>query len=197
MKKIFFLFTIGLLLSSCLKNPDQVRVFTELEETKPGYDCIFIMNEDAVPVGTYQNCDPLGQWIQTNLNTEELSILDFPDTITTPLASNVKIRRAFAYPNPVSLNESLNIGFTGLNQHTAKVKLAVINTSNNTILQTTVLSDGTDIIQLNVASNLFDPSTFYRVYFQILGDQDEAFMEGYGNIFICRSSPVDNLTECF
>ncbi|PHN08649.1 hypothetical protein [Flavilitoribacter nigricans] len=185
------------LLSACYQTPDVVPIFNPVEDPR-GLDCILATDENGATIGTFPDCDPLGQWIQTNLNSEELKILDFPDTVTAQLATSLlKVRRAFAYPNPIGVNESLTIGFNGIDQHLVKIKLAVVNEGTQTVQQTTILSDRTDTIQLNIASNIYNPGSYYRVYFQVLGDNDEIFIEGYGNIFICRSATVENVEECF
>lgn len=189
---LFFL----LLLAACRQTPDQITIFNPDDET-PGLDCILVTNADGATIGTYPDCDPLGQWIQSNLNNEELKILDFPDTITTQLSPSITVRRAFAYPNPVALNQPLTIGFNGIDQHVVKIKLAVVNESTQTVQQRTILSEGSDLVTLNISNSIYTPGAYYRVYFQVLGDRDEIFIEGYGNIFICRGISVENVEECF
>lgn len=198
MKLLPLLALFILFLSSCQEPLKQVPIIDTGAESPPGLDCILITGTNGAPLGTYpEECDPLGQWIQSNLNTEELKILDFPDTISTPLAASLKIRRAFAYPNPVALNEPLYIGFNGMDQHIVKIKLAVVNASTQTVQQLTFLSDGSDTIALNISSNRYNPGAYYRVYFQVIGDREEIFIEGHGNIFICNNASVDNVEDCF
>lgn len=195
--KYFIIFPFLLLfLAACRETPDQITIF-DPDDVTPGLDCILVTDASGATIGTYPDCDPLGQWIQTNLNTDELKILDFPDTITTQLSPSITIRRAFAYPNPVGLNQPLTIGFNGIDQHLVKVKLAVVNKSTQTVQQTTILSDGSDLVTLNISNSIYTPGDYYRVYFQVLGDRDEIFIEGYGNIFICRSTTVENVEDCF
>lgn len=197
MRTFYFLGLLTLFGTACIDSATEGPIIDPGFTPVDGPDCILITSEGGAPIGTFPDCQPTGQWTASELSETELEFLSFTDTISGILADSLHVSRAFAYPNPVAVNQRLNLGFTGISNDTVRIKLAIVDAQLRIIRQETLKSDGSDLVDLLIDNSGFNPGFFYRIYYQVSGAQETVFMEGFGDIYICRNGTVDSPQDCF
>lgn len=181
-----------LLIAGCKNKDDDDARFTNLE-------CIQMADQNGDPIGVHPvNCDFAGQWKQSTFGADDLSYLEFSDTITDNLAQTATVERVLAYPNPIAIDNVQFYTFLVDEDADLKLKLAIVDQEGNVIQQMaqrlTKLSNYS--LELIPPSNLYTIGEFYRVFYLISGANGQVFFEGFGNILVCQNAPLPNIEAC-
>ncbi|MCB0634193.1 MAG: hypothetical protein R2824_33605 [Saprospiraceae bacterium] len=197
MRSLLFPALFMLFFTACIENKVEGPVTGSGSPSFNAPDCILITNANGAPIGTFPDCQPTGQWIATDLSVTELELLNFSDTIAGGFSSTMGISRAFAYPNPVAVNDTLHLGFSGISDANVKIKLAILDEQARIIQQLAIRSDHLDVSDVRIDNSSYDPGAFYRIYYRVSGAAETVFFEGFGDIYICRNGTVDEPEACF
>ena len=181
-----------LLIAGCKNKDDDDARFSNLE-------CIQMADQNGNPIGVHPaNCDFAGQWKQSTLSADDLSYLEFSDTITGNLAQSATIEKALAYPNPIAVDNVQFYTFLVDEDADLKLKLAIVDQEGNAIQQIAHRLTKTDnrSLALLLPADLYTIGEFYRVFYQVSGANGQVFFEGFGNILVCQNAPLPNIEAC-
>ena len=142
-------------------------------------------------IGSAGNDWKILDWSQ--LSSKEQSFLNFSDNVDLNNTMVSSLNEPVAYPNPFSNSSAINFHSTD----SAKVKLAVVNSSGHVLKTFAIKIKGNKSIAFDFSdNNLYPGGMSLRYYYSYSAASQQYFKAGYGDVKICKPL-VFPVTSCF
>jgi hypothetical protein len=194
--KLTFLATciFVVLIIQCNKGPDENNNNNNNQDviTIKGFQMSDVLGNDVAYYGVDEGKD----WLILNwsqLTQVEQSFLNFPDNVNLNNTVVTSLSRVHCWPNPAG--QGNNLLFSSADS--VKVKVALVNSQGIVFYTHAVKMKGTKIVAFDVSNTTtFPDRTNLRYYFSFSAMGNENFKAGFGDLRICRLSPMDYIA-CF
>lgn len=193
-------FLISLTLFTCKKDddstpPEEPPIDTMSIDTLQ-FEGVQMTDFNGQPIGCFGgNCSD--DWSNLTLTTEELTYLDFVDSLSSTDLGMGVANFVSLYPNPIGNTGDVFLAYE--TTENLKVKLAIINNQAE-ILWTLAVNTATgfnNIAIANEALNEVERKEIHRMYYAFYQQNGDIVFSGYGDFSVCIEDFNPLPSSCF